>query len=304
MCDSIKFANMMKRSGLTANEAWYLIRFNEGDMIKYKKNFNKNVSNVNNQSGGSSKSIKYKGVKYVFQQEVDEEMQMLTLRQNMDLSMSTCIHILLDPLYNYAYVENISNLEGCLKRGVLINKGGNDLVKLMILYLHKVKDKYNIKYIQLRDTSTKFINGESIVLRMFMYLTQGKTWYEKFGFVSCEIDTTDKIVFDKNNDKKKLVQWKLYVTKKIKDLMITKKKIKSIFLNYDNKKAKLFFIKIIENENMSVKDFVLMVSADVDLISMLNAFMIKIISKFKLDISQSMCADINNSYDLVINGNV
>ena len=59
-----------------------------------------------------------------------------------------------------------------------------------------------------------------------------------------------------------------------------------------------------KNHNMLVKDFVLMVSTDINLISMLNAFMIKIISKFKLDISQSMCADINNSYDLVMNGNI
>ena len=304
--DTLKFMRILKRAGLTSGEIFHFIMFNEGDLDKYKESFYDYDMTKKQQKGGSNRSIKYNGQKYTFIKEKDDTGRYIfTLRQNIKkINADVCILVIIDLQYNYAYVENISNLEGCLKRGIITNKGGNELMKLLINYLYKIKDKYKLKYIQLRDNSTKYINGERIILKNLMYLTQGRTWYEKYGFIPCQLDTMDKIIFDKNDYKKKLKQWKLYVTKTIKDLMITEKKIKSIFLNYDERKAKLFFIKIVENENMLVRDFILMISKDVSLISMLNAFMIKVISKFKLDIAKSVCADINNSYDLVINGNV
>ena len=301
MYDSTKFANIMKKSGLTANEAWHLIQFSEEDLVKYKKSFNE--FNMNNQTGGSSKSIKYKGTKYVFQQSIDGDRYMISLRQNMNPNMSECLLILIDPLDNYAYVENISNLEGCLQRGIVTNKGGNDLVKLMILYLHKVKDKYNIKYIKLSDTATKYINGESIVLRNLMYLTKGYTWYEKFGFIPCYVNNKGKIKFSYDKYKNVKIQLDAYTKKTLNELDTVL--IKKELLDEDNQIEVKALTKLIrKNPTKLIKDFVNDISKNPLYAKILNDLFRYIIDILDLRIHQSLCADINNAYDLVINGNI
>ena len=297
-----KFINVLQASGLTLQEAKYMVQFDGECMNRYKEKFyDYDITKI--QTGGSHKSVKYNGQKYKFTKTEDMYGRlMFTLRQDIDSGSDECIHISIEPSSNYVYIDDISNLKGCLKKGIVTNKGGNDLMKIMILLIYQIKDKYKLKYIQLRDNSTKYINGERIILRNLMYLIKGYTWYEKFGFIPCKIDNKNKLNFDIEESQTYNDQTRIYMQTKINYLNLTENDIYKTFVHYDKKLVKSFCKNINKNEDMLIKDFI--ANMDIKYTELLNDFTAKIVSRLHLYIPQSVCVDINYTYNLVANDNI
>ena len=295
-----KFINVLQASGLTIQEAKYMVQFDGEGLDRYKDKFyDYNVKNA--QVGGSRKSIKYNGKKYKFEKVEDMYGKlMFTLRQDITSGSDECIHISIEPSYNYAYIDDISNLEGCLRKGIITNKGGNDLLKILILLIYQIKDKYNLKYIQLRDNSTKYINGERIVLRNLMYLTKGRTWYEKFGFISCSIDTEGRMNFTPRAFKNHDMDTNMYMKKTVKDINLDKKDLYDIFPHNDKKLIKSLYKQLLDNKNMLIKDFIEIINTKKYSI-LLNTFLDEIVLILNLHVPQSMCVDINYAHDIIVN---
>lgn len=84
---------------------------------------------------------------------------------------------------SYAYITNISSYNDCPHVGYLRNGRGSHLLKVIIAFIESLKEKYGLKYIQLKDNSylqCKQIG--QIELDSLYMLTQGDTWYGKYRF--------------------------------------------------------------------------------------------------------------------------
>jgi len=80
---------------------------------------------------------------------------------------------------------------------------GTDLLFIIIKFIESKKEKFQIKYITLVDTSIKYCNGINISLGDFKILISGDTWYGSYGFEPATNETGKIRVsdFEKENYK-------------------------------------------------------------------------------------------------------
>jgi hypothetical protein len=95
--------------------------------------------------------------------------------------------------FNLAYIQNISYYNDCVSTGLDYPGGGSSLLKMCIQFLKDKKDKYGVRRIQLKDTSSFWCKNikEPIQLSILHTLIFGDTWYGKYGFRQY-IPETDK----------------------------------------------------------------------------------------------------------------
>jgi hypothetical protein len=93
-----------------------------------------------------------------------------------------CISITIDKESNEAYINNI-NADTVRCGQTIINNQGSHLIKLVLQFLNENKILLNINKILLKDNASKICkNNKSIILRIFLTLLTGETWYTKYGF--------------------------------------------------------------------------------------------------------------------------
>jgi len=133
----------------------------------------------NSQQGGANKEYKFDN--YTFNVSISKQdgrihIAVLTPKED------ECVTIFIDN--KEAIIHNMSYDKQCAKEGLKKPGGGDILMKFMLDFLKKNKDKLKIKRILLTDYSYLVCPGcdENIKLARLRMITHGETWYMKYGF--------------------------------------------------------------------------------------------------------------------------
>lgn len=169
---------------------------------------------------------------------------------------------------SYAYIDNISSYNDCPHVGHMRNGRGSHLLRVVIAFIESLKDQYGLKYIQLKDNSTLECNKKGkIDLSSLYMLSQGDTWYGKYGFrpfntYKRELDIERYIDYCVNS---KLVEKIKINCTNLKLLMITairknrinfsEDKIELLFKKYGDKSIKEFFKYFLSNYDTTCEIF-------------------------------------------------
>jgi hypothetical protein len=119
---------------------------------------------------------------------------------------------------------------------------GTDLLLIIIKFIESKKEKFQIKYITLVDTSIKYCNGINISLGDFKILISGDTWYGSYGFEPATNETGKFKIsdFEKENyinNKKileKLTVSNSHINEIVKDFIINNKHSKKVISSLEN----------------------------------------------------------------------
>lgn len=121
-------------------------------------------------------------------EEYDRHTYKLSRSENDNMN---CVMVFIPKDLDYAYIENISFFDDCLKMKNIKRGGGTKLLKMTIEFLKQMKNKYKYKYVKVRDNS-RFLCDENknfVNLDSLLMLTKGNTWYGKNGFTPCIKDS-------------------------------------------------------------------------------------------------------------------
>lgn len=124
-----------------------------------------------------------------------------------------------------AYIQNINNVMGCIKDGLVYSHGGTTLLKAVFSLMIALQKDIGITRIQLKDNSQKFCynsNGKvynPIRLPEMSFLLNGDTWYGKYGFRPYD-DITNEL--DENLNNEYLKNKKIISKARVKDVAIYK----------------------------------------------------------------------------------
>lgn len=136
--------------------------------------------------GGKTTNIKYSydnRIFTIFKVEEDDRISFSIYNKSDELS-DVCMMMFIPKKDNYIYLETISYYDNCSVPEMPKTKGGSLLLKLTLKYIDEIRDKYDLKYIQLRDTGNftcHQIKKKTPICNLYM-LTRGDTWYGKYGF--------------------------------------------------------------------------------------------------------------------------
>ncbi len=245
--------------------------------LKYD-NYNKNCKEYNKMIGGSKKNndppplvnilkfmekyknseerykteiIKYKNIEYTFKMYQDKEVAYYYLfKTGNENQNEACIHIIINKNTNICTINNILYQTECIPLAHINDKRGSTLLKLCLIIINKIKDRYKLKYIQLTDNSSKMCkNKHRIELHKMMILMTGDTWYGKYGFIPKE-----QYYINEYNENKKIMNEKY-----LKDVPNIKK---YILYGHQKSKSNINIKQIINNyeytiqKNYKVKEFI------------------------------------------------
>ena len=281
-----KSINLLKMAGLTPKE---ILRYDidvVDDLLYHTKDFKSGTIQI-----GGNLNIEFDGSIYKFHKLKQDDRYIYSFRQNRKNGSSNCIVIIIDPLLKYAYLENISNVTGCFEKGKVIDKDGDRLVRLAMEVLRKIKSKHEITHILLRDNSMKTINTYNITLRYLSYLTKGRTYYNKFGFIPCHVSVDDEIYVDQKLFKKIVNQTTQYLSLKTKDIKFDSNELYEMVKKEKHHMVKSF-IKAIGQHNGKFCDFMKEISYDKKFSPILQHLLSYFVSLIGLDIPQRLCLNI------------
>jgi hypothetical protein len=164
-----------------------------GKIISEDYEFHKYYYGLNQNQIGGGNTIKYVYGDHNFiihQIEEDDRTTFSIYNNSDDESNESCMVLFLPRKDNYIYVETISYYENCSFPVMPKTKGGSLLLKTMLSFVDSIKNKYKLRYIQLRDTSGFACHRDKTsthIANLYM-LTRGDTWYGKYGFVPFNLD--------------------------------------------------------------------------------------------------------------------
>ena len=149
----------------------------------------------------------------------------------------------------YTTIQNLEYHPECASNK-LPEKGGTIIISLLLTYLVQNKKRLNISRVLLTDNSFIYCDGckETLRLAPLYTLTQGDTWYGKFGFRPYNTDTNSP---DEDLRRKYIKNKKLMDTLLLKDvnLIALMAKIgKKNKYNLDIMKRNLKIVKEIESK--------------------------------------------------------
>jgi len=137
-------------------------------------------------SGGGrldSEIYKFKNYTFIIYTDTRTKDIEFFIKVNNDLDdPSNCMLLLLDRKNHMININSVSYNKGCAIEGLQRNHGGSIILNLVLEYINKIKDKYDIRYITLMDNSMKICEGKKISLSIMYTLMHGITWYGKYGF--------------------------------------------------------------------------------------------------------------------------
>lgn len=182
-----------------------------------------------------------------------------------------CIFVIVDKKNKICEIHNISYNDKCLPKAIMNDKKGSSLLLITLKLIDKIKNHYNLKYIQLSDNSMKFCdNKHKIILPIMMTLISGTTWYAKYGFIPK--DKFYRKLFEENKN----IMDKIYL-KDISDMT------KYISYGHYKSKSKIDINKLLDNYNYALSK---------------NYKLTEFLSKFLLDYN-STCDIFYYFYDIL-----
>ena len=217
----------------------------------YRQYINTNKNKKNQIQYGGTKKIKYTYDNYTFTifKDIEDDRVTYSVHCDDNIDLDMCMMLFVEQTDRYVYIDNISYYDNCIKNGMPKTRGGTLLLNMTLDFIKKVlKPEYNLKYIQLRDTSRIYCqkNKTHIDFDSFYMLTHGNTWYGKNGFIPFD-DKKIKInkkVLREYKENQKLIETKIKDTNMEKFL----KEVKGV-----NMKA---VEKLINNsQNISIQKF-------------------------------------------------
>jgi len=228
------------------------IFFNESYLLRY--NLLKNNKFINFQDGGEFKKeyeIDFENNNYKFMKaDYDENNYILSS----PIENTTCILIGIISEMKVAQIQNINgDYENCISFSK--EKSGTFLIKLTLAFLEKYKEEFNIKWILTSDRSRKKCGNKFFNLMKLSTLTDGDSWYGKYGFLP--VNDISKIKYDKYELNKYLKNKEMINNLKLKDVNLEKyfdKVIKSYPEFAIIKKDLLLNIKL--SDDMLLKDYI------------------------------------------------
>lgn len=135
----------------------------------------------NNIKGGNfeeSYDIFFENKKYTFVKSFIDDNNFILESPNIN---DTCVLISIIQDMNIAQIENINgDYNDCINYSP--NKTGTFLLKLSLEFLKKYKKIFNIEWICVNDNSIKHCGNKHFNLMKLSTLTDGHTWYGKYGF--------------------------------------------------------------------------------------------------------------------------
>lgn len=215
-------------------------------------------------NGGSIIRIDYKDMISLEFEQVNEDKHiklLLSNKFNNDNMYGSCITVEIDSKHKIASISSLStDIFKCFYHDDFILKNPSSFyIKMTIKMLQKYKDKFKINRIELRDNASINIkNGKQYNLSQFKLLTEGLTWYEKYGF---KIANKNKEKLKKNKKilskiKLKNINFDKIFDRATNDIIENNKKLtrKSIYQDFimNIKNIKIYINK---NKDMNFVDF-------------------------------------------------
>jgi hypothetical protein len=180
--------------------------------------------------------IVYKNINYTFKIYHDNEIAYYYLfRTNDNNENLACVHIIVDKNNNICEIHNILYHKDCMPTAEMNDKKGSILMKIALILINKIKDKYKINKIYLTDNSKKICKNKEIELHKMLTLLTGTTWYGKYGFIPVnkilrkQFEQNKNII--ENTNLKDVPQLKKYLIKILKNK--NDKILEKIMISYD-----------------------------------------------------------------------
>jgi hypothetical protein len=127
-------------------------------------------------------NITFNKIIYTFHTYHDQESIYYRLYQ--EKSDQECIFVIVAKKLKICEIHNISYDAKCLPNAEIKDKKGKSLLFIALKLIDKIKNHYDLKYVQLTDNSIKLCkNKHKIILPIMMTLISGVTWYAKYGFI-------------------------------------------------------------------------------------------------------------------------
>jgi hypothetical protein len=279
---SKEYKNYKQKGGSNNKKDIYLPQPSPFNIAKYTEKYKNKKEEI------KTFIISFNNIEYKFYTYRDGEIIYYRLfkNDNDDETDKACIFVIVNKKINKCSIQNILYQNDCLPEAQMDDKKGKTLLKIAFKLIETIKDKYNIKYIQLSDQSVKNCNGIEIQLHKMLTLLTGTTWYGKYGFVP--IDKTIRKDFEKNKIImnttfiKKVPQLKEYIIKAHQKSKSTKN-LQDLINNYDialEKNVLLkdylrYFMKNYDNNCIIFYYFYEKLYSDLNLTNMINQSFIK-----------------------------
>lgn len=175
-------------------------------MNEYKLNGNIFLQNGNGENDKTFK-IEYAGKIELEYKKVTRSNDEFDIYLSDEIEENSCITVQIDKKLKLASIHGISvEKKNCFNHAdFLLKRPGSFYLEMTLKLLKKYKDKFNINKITLIDNAQILcVNRGKFNLSQLLLLSEGVTWYEKYGF-----KITDKL-------KRKIVEKSKEVLKEIK----------------------------------------------------------------------------------------
>jgi hypothetical protein len=185
--------------------------------------------------------ISYNDINYRFEMTHDDDLvhyHLYKKSKNGEKSIKECILIQVNKKKNICNIQNIEYDKNCMPQ-LHMNNNGSTLLKIALKLINTIKDRYQIRLIELKDNSKKTCNGwelsadnskrNEIKLSIMLTLLTGTTWYGKYGFYPK--NEKYKEYFDEN--KKIMNKTMLSDVPQLKELIIKAHKKSESKINLD-----------------------------------------------------------------------
>ena len=144
--------------------------------------------------GEKPKKIKYKYDEYTFTIYQRDDVKSISFsidNKGNDESTEACMVLFIPYNDSYVYLQSISYYNDCSIPSMPKTQGGSLLLNATLNFIDDITSKYNLKYIQLRDTSNFTCHKDkknTPVCNLYM-LTRGDIWYGRYGFIPFDPNT-------------------------------------------------------------------------------------------------------------------
>lgn len=191
--------------------------------LAYYELFGHNMNFVEQSQSGGAIPVEYGGEIFSFFKYHEPNAVIFNMYKNNDRDkMPECVIINVDKMRHVAYINGISYDNNCFSDKSL-QKSGSTLLKVALLLIDKIKIHYKLKYVCLKDTSTKICPKSKTKINLWLLgmLTSGNTWYGRHNFLPFDQNKED---VDIEVLKKYAINQEIVSNTKVKDT-----KLKQIF---------------------------------------------------------------------------
>jgi len=121
---------------------------------------------------------------YTYKISIDESDDEQVMIYILSTTKMNCVIIAINLIEHVAILENLSYYDNCAREGLMKPGGGTKLLRFTLNLLLKLQSTYKFNKILLKDNSFLYCpdSFETISLANLKMITDGRTWYMKYGF--------------------------------------------------------------------------------------------------------------------------